>query len=192
MVGAAGEIVVDCRASLGGPRKCWVLRPMDFNDISPNGLDITEAYKLLEPVVIHIVGMSVYAIFVFKFYQFVSSKHIFGFDVFKHEQSKLHSVCVLLHVVLYLGKYWIIFPVAAFFWFATSTVLLSILAQNREFSEILLVAMAVVGTIRICAYFTEDLSWGLAKILPLAVLGIFIINISFFDTLDSFDVLRRA
>ena len=115
IVGAAGKMVVDRRVSLGGPRKSWVLRPMDFNDISPNGLDITEAYDLLEPVVIYIVGMSVYGIFVFKFHQFVSSKHIFGFDVFKHEKSKFHSVRVLLHVVLYVGKYLIIFPVAAFF-----------------------------------------------------------------------------
>ena len=141
---------------------------MDFNDIFPNGLDITEAYDLLEPVVIYIVGMSVGVIFVFKFYQFVSSKHIFGFDVFKLGQSKSHSVHLLLHAVLYVGKYLISFPVAAFFWFAASTVLLSILAQNREFSEILLVALAAVGTIRICVYGTEDLSRDLAKILTFA------------------------
>jgi len=125
--------------------------------------------------------MSIYAIFVFKFYQFVSSKDIFGLDVSRYEESKYHSVRVLLHVVLYVGKYLVIFPVVAFFWFGAFTVLLSIMAPNREFSEILLVAMAVVGTIRIFAYVTEDLSRDLAKILPFAVLDIFIINISFFN-----------
>ena len=41
---------------------------MDINDIFPRGLDITEAYNLLQPVVIYIVGMAIYALFIFKFY----------------------------------------------------------------------------------------------------------------------------
>ncbi len=80
----------------------------------------------------------------------------------------------------------------AFFWFAAFTVLLSVLAPDRPFSDILLVALAVVGTIRISAYLTEDLSRDLAKILPFAVLGIFIVNVSFFKTSESFEVLRQA
>jgi len=94
--------------------------------------------------------------------------------------------------VLYEAKYLFVFPIVAFFWFAAITVLLSFLAPNRPFSDILLVAMAVVGTIRISAYITEDLSRDLAKILPFAVLGIFIINVSFVKTSESFDVLKQA
>ena len=97
-----------------------------------------------------------------------------------------------MHVVLYAGKYLLIFPIVAFFWFAAFTVLLSLLAPNRDFSDILLVAMAVVGTSPISAYVAEDLSRDLAKILPFAVLGIFIINISFFSTSETFDVLKQA
>lgn len=146
----------------------------------------------MEPVVIYILGMAIYAIFIFRFYQFVASKDIFGFDVSKYEESKYHSIRVFLHVSLYVAKYLLIFPIVAFFWFAAFTGLLFLLAPNREFSEILLVAMAVVGTIRISAYVTEDLSRDLAKILPFAVLGIFIINISFFSTTESLDVLKQA
>jgi len=165
---------------------------MDFSEIFPKGLDITEAYDLLEPVVIYILGMALYAIFVFRFYQFVSSKDIFEFDVSKYEESKYRAVRTLLHVVVYTGKYLVIFPVVAFFWFGAFTVLLSLLAPNRDFSDILLVAMAVVGTIRISAYLTENLSRDLAKILPFAVLGIFIINVSFFNTSETFDVIKQA
>ena len=39
---------------------------------------------------------------------------------------------------------------------------------------------------------TEDLSKDLAKILPFAAMGIFIVNVSFFETSESFDVLRHA
>ena len=42
------------------------------------------------------------------------------------------------------------------------------------------------------AYYNEDLSRDLAKILPFAVLGIFLIDASFFDMNASLDVLREA
>jgi len=55
-----------------------------------------------------------------------------------------------------------------------------------------LIAMAVVGTIRICSYITEDLSRDLSKMLPFGVLAFVIINLSSFDTADSLDVLKQA
>ena len=165
---------------------------MEIENFFPNGLNVTEAYNLLEPVALYILGMSIYTLFVFKFYRFLASKDIFEFDVSRYEESKHRAVRVVLHAVAYAAKYLFIFPLVAFFWFATFTVLLSFLAPDRPFSDILLVALAVVGTIRISAYLTEDLSRDLAKILPFAVLGIFIVNVSFFKTSDSFEVLKQA
>ena len=165
---------------------------MEIKDFFPYGLDIDEAYNLLEPVALYILGMSIYTLFVFKFYRFLASKDIFGIDVSRYEESKYRAVRVFLQITLYVAKYLFIFPLVAFVWFATFTVLLSFLAPDRPFSDILLVALAVVGTIRISAYLTEDLSRDLAKILPFAVLGIFIVNVSFFKTSESFEVLRQA
>ena len=165
---------------------------MEIKDFFPYGLDIDEAYNLLEPVALYILGMSIYTLFVFKFYRFLAAKDIFAIDVSRYEESKYRAVRVFLQTTLYVAKYLFIFPLVAFVWFATFTVLLSFLAPDRPFSDILLVALAVVGTIRISAYMTEDLSRDLAKILPFAVLGIFIVNVSFFKTSESFEVLRQA
>jgi len=165
---------------------------MEIKDFFPYGLDIEEAYNLLEPVALYILGMSIYTLFVFKFYRFLASKDIFAIDVSRYEESKYRAVRVFLQTTLYVAKYLFIFPLVAFVWFATFTVLLSFLAPDRPFSDILLVSLAVVGTIRISAYLTEDLSRDLAKILPFAVLGIFIVNVSFFKTSESFEVLRQA
>lgn len=165
---------------------------MELHDFFPNGLDINKAYNLLEPVGLYILGMSIYTLFVFKFYRFLASKNIFEFDVSGLEESKYRGVRIVLHLVFYVAQYLFVFPLVAFFWFAAFTVLLSFLAPDRPFSDILLVALAVVGTIRISAYLTEDLSRDLAKILPFAVLGIFIVNVSFFKTSESFEVLRQA
>ena len=165
---------------------------MEIKDFFPEGLDINVAYDLLEPVALYILGMSIYTIFVFAFYRFLAAKDIFGFDLSRYEESKHRSIRIFLQTILYVAKYLFIFPLVAFAWFSTFTVLLSFLAPDRPFSEILLVALAVVGTIRISAYLTEDLSRDLAKILPFAVLGIFIVNVSFFRTSESFEVLRQA
>ena len=51
--------------------------------------------------------------------------------------------------------------------------------------------MATVSAIRISAYYNEDLSRDLAKILPFAVLGVFIINTSFFNMQSSLDTLAE-
>ena len=165
---------------------------MDFNDIFPEGLDFTEAYDLLEPVVIYILGMALYAVFIFKFYKFVASRDVFGLDVSKYENARLKAIRVFLHLFLYAAKYLFIFPLVAFFWFAAITVMLSFLAANQEFNEILLVAMAVVGTIRISAYISEDLSQDLSKMLPFGLLAFIIINLSSFSTSASLDVLKQA
>ena len=59
---------------------------MDIYDIFPDGLDLERAYDQLEPVVIFIIGMTVFALFVFKFYRFVSSKDVFALDISRYEQ----------------------------------------------------------------------------------------------------------
>jgi len=165
---------------------------MEIYEFFPNGLDFNNAYKLLEPVGLYIIGMSIYTLFVFKFYRFLAAKDIFVFDISRLEESKHPVVRVFLHTVFYIAQYLFVFPLVAFFWFDPFTVLLSFLAPDRPFSDILLVALAVVGTIRVSAYLTEDLSRDLAKILPFAVLGIFIVNVSFFQTSESFAVLKQA
>ena len=93
---------------------------------------------------------------------------------------------------MYTAKYIILFPIFAFLWFAVLTLILTFLSKGQAFPEILLMALATVTAIRVTAYYNEDLSKDLAKILPFAVLGIFLINASFFRVSDSLEVLKEA
>ena len=52
--------------------------------------------------------------------------------------------------------------------------------------------MAVVSAIRVTSYYNEDLSRDLAKILPFALLGVFVIDFTYFKIADSLDVLRQV
>ena len=165
---------------------------MDINSIFPNGLDIADAVDVLRPVTVYILGMAVYALFVFKFYRFVASRDMFELNLSKYEQSRHRWVRAFLHFILYTGKYLILFPVFAFFWLAVLTSILALLTKGQSFSEILLMALATVSVIRVTAYYNEDLSKDLAKILPFAVLAIFVIDASFFTISESLEVLHEA
>ena len=164
----------------------------DGSFIFPNGLDTNSAFQLLWPVAIYVGGMAVYAMFIFKFYRFVASRDIFALDLSKYEESRFKVVRAFLHLVMYGAKYIILFPAFAFFWFAVLTLILTFLSKDRAFSEILLIALATVSAIRVTAYYSEDLSRDLAKILPFAVLAIFLIDASFFEVTDSLHVLKEA
>ena len=163
-----------------------------LNLVFPNGLDFYEALDLILNVGVYIIGIGIYAIFIFHFYRFLASRDMFKLDFSRYEESRYKAIRGLLHFVMYIVKYIVVFPVFAFFWFGVLTIILAFLSKDRAFSEVLLVALATVSAVRVAAYYHEDLSRDLAKILPFAVLGIFIIDASFFTIEDSLAVLREA
>ena len=165
---------------------------MDINDIFTKGLDLNEALDLLWPVSIYVLGMAAYAIFVFRFYRFVAARDVFDLDLSSYEKSSHRWVRSSLQFTLYVAKYLILFPVFAFFWFAVLTLVLAFLSKEQTFADTLLIALATVSAIRVTAYYKEDLSRDLAKMLPFAVLGVFLIDASFFSVSDSLDSLKGA
>lgn len=165
---------------------------MDISNIFPNGLNVNDALDLLGPVATYVLGMSIFAIFVFKFYRFVAARDIFVLDLARYEGLSFRWAKSLFHLVVYVVKYLLLFPVFAFFWFAILTVTLAFLSKEQTFSETLLIALVTVSAIRVTAYYKEDLARDLAKILPFAVLSALIINASFSSVSDSLDRLRMA
>ena len=155
-------------------------------------IDISQAYSILKPLLIFVIGMAVYSVFIFKFYKFIARKDVFELNLKKYNNAKHPIIRKTLRVVFYMIEYVLLFPVFAFFWFAILTALLSFLSKNSTIQQILLVSVAVVTVVRICAYYSEDLSKDLAKMLPFALLGIFLVDISFFTLSSSLDVLKQV
>ena len=165
---------------------------MDINEVFPSGLSVDRAFDLLSPVAIYILGMAVYAVFVFKYYRFVASRDMFAVDLSKYAASRFRWMRTFLHIVMYVAKYLILFPFFAFFWFAILTLILTFLSKDRSFPDVLLLALVTISSIRVTAYYNEDLSRDLAKILPFAVLAIFLIDTSFFAISESLDLLKET
>ena len=135
----------------------------------------TELLSTIKPLFFYVLGMSVYCIFVFMFYKFISRKELFELDLNKHNQSKLASLRKSFSVLYYAIEHVIVLPLIAFLWFLIIGGMLALLSKNDTVDHVLLVSAAVVATIRITAYYNEELSDEVAKILPFALLGIYLV-----------------
>ncbi len=155
-------------------------------------LNINEALNLLRPAGIFTVGVAIYAIFIFNLYRFMSRRDIFNVDFSKYEESNHAALRKTLHLVFYIAKYLLIFPLFAFLWFGVLVVMVAFLSKTNEVDDLLLIAMAVLTSVRVTSYYTEDLSRDIAKMLPFALLGIFLINIQYFAFSTSAELLNRV
>lgn len=150
-----------------------------------------EFYTLIVPLALFVLGMTVYAIFIFKFYRFLARKDIFEIDLEKYSDVKFGGLKKFFRVVFYIIQHLLLFPLFVFLWFAMISVLLMVLAKGQTAGSILLISMALVATIRVAAYYNEALSVDLAKMLPLALLGVFLIDISFFSFDASLELIKQ-
>ena len=155
-------------------------------------LNLIDATTTLKPLISFVLGMAIYAVFIFNFYRFLGRKNIFELSLDKYKQSKFQFLRVMLHLIFYVIKYLVVFPFVAFAWFVILTVLLAFLAKDQPIDRILLVSIAVLSAIRITSYYNEDLSRDLAKMLPFALLGVFIIDLSYFSLPGSVGALQQA
>ena len=112
----------------------------------------------------------------FNFYRFIARKDIIKLDLDKYNHSRRRIVRKSIASLLYVLKFLVIFPALVFFWFVVVAFLLSLMVRNQSLASVLLAAISVVGSIRICAYYNQALSTDLAKILPFALLGIMLID----------------
>ena len=155
-------------------------------------LSFAEAANLLQPAAIFAVGVAIYAILIFNLYRFMSRRDIFNLDFSRYEDSRRPILRKSIHLFSYVFKYLLIFPLFAFFWFGVLVVMVAFLSRTKEVEDLLLIAMAVLMSVRVTSYYTEDLSRDIAKMLPFALLGIFLIDLRYFDFSTSTELLNRV
>ena len=141
----------------------------DFFQIILGGFE-----EQLLTVLFYTVGMVIYGILIWYFYRQLSKRDIFEL---KGGQKKLKEISPGLYIFGYL----FVFPIFTFIWFILITMFLIFLAKAQALETILVVSITIVSAVRTAAYFNEDLSKDLAKMIPFALLGIFIVDPSFFS-----------
>lgn len=78
--------------------------------------------------------------------------------------------------IIYFLKYLFIFPVYSFIWFLVFSFLLFVLSKSRPIEDILFLGIIVVAATRIGAYVSEKLAEDMAKLLPLTLIAIFLMD----------------
>ena len=135
------------------------------------------------------IGMVIYGIFVFHFYRFLSRRDLFSMNIEKRiAQGKFKptgkKISIAPRAAAFIATNFFIFPFVIFLWFIGYSSFMFMLVQNMPTSTIFLVSSSLIIAIRISAYYKEDLSRDIAKLLPFTLLGIFLFNPHFFSFSD--------
>jgi hypothetical protein len=117
-----------------------------------------------------------YSLIVWKFYKFISERDFLGLNLSKYNRIQRDFFNRLFSGVLFFVEYLIISPILIFVMFGIFTLFLIILTQNQNTSQILIISAVIIATIRMTAYYKKDLSQDIAKLLPLTLLGIIVLN----------------
>jgi hypothetical protein len=146
----------------------------------PLPISPAEALQAWEPLALRAVVIVVYLIFIFEFYRFVARRDIFRLR-FRHYArgvvgKSLESVGNVVRLLLYVVEYLIVYPLLTIVWYVFYLLLVVLLAPGVDIHILLVTAMAIVTSIRVTAYYSQNLSQDLAKMLPLGILGALILE----------------
>lgn len=162
-------------------------------------LTLENAILELTPVFQFVVGMVLYSVFVYKFYRFLADKEIFEFNYDKYSPNWSGKAQKAALFVIHCLAYIFLFPLFTIFWFVAIVVLLALLSKIPEgqspsmtIQNIMLVSISLVTAIRVTSYYTEDLSKDLSKMLPFALLGVFLVDATYFSLSNSLSVLEAG
>ena len=128
------------------------------------------------PTLMAIIAIAVYSGFVFMFYRILAKKDLLTLDLSKYADDFGGKVKKYLRSVLFVIQYIVVVPILIAFWTLVLAVILTLLSDGSDHARNALIATSVVGAVRILAYWTEDLSRDVAKMLPFAVLGVFLVG----------------
>ena len=138
------------------------------------------------------IGMVVYGVFVYNFYRFLSKRDLFNINIEKISKGRFSpsgkKSSGAPRAAAFIATNFFVFPFVIFLWFLGYSSFMFILVQHMPTATIFLVSSSLIIAIRISAYYREDLSRDLAKLLPFALLAIFLFDPQFYSLVD---VLQR-
>lgn len=146
-----------------------------------NPLDVLRFWEGFETQLVNLVqfavGIALYGLFIYFFYEYFSRRNLLGHHLLKPGRGILAKLVGAVQYVL-------LFPVISFAFFIVLSFSFFFLATQPGdmttgsfIRQIMFLAMAVVTSVRITAYISESTSHDIAKLLPLGLLGVFLVRI---------------
>ena len=122
-----------------------------------------------------------YSILIYNFYRFVARKNIISLNLKKYNRSEHPVMAKTLAAMFYTIEYIIILPFMTMLWFAVFTIFLIFLTDGIELNTLLIISAVIIVATRMAAYYKEDLSKDMAKLLPFTLLGAAITKVNGFS-----------
>ena len=139
-----------------------------FSNFSADSI-INFDFSFITPLFYLIILIAIYSISIWHFYRYIARRDCFNIKTIHHKR------------IFSFLKYFLIFPFVAFIFFLGFSLMILFITKDLEFVSILSTSFAVIIAIRLTAYYSEDLSKDVAKMLPFALLGLFIADPSYFS-----------
>jgi len=132
-------------------------------------------------IIFLVVIITLFCIFIWKIYTIISKKNLLELNLKQYNKASHPIFEKSLGVLLYFIEYIIIFPFFVFFWFLIFNIFLILLTKGIEVQAILMISAIIIIAIRATAYYKEELSKDLAKLLPFTLLAVAITQKGFFN-----------
>ena len=136
-----------------------------------------------------IIGIVVYSGLVFRFYRLLARRTMISIDTTTDKKGLTGWISRQNKRLIFIILYVLLTPTLIGFWALVLSAILVVLNGGQELSSVAELAVAVVGAIRITSYFSENLAQDLSKMLPFAVLGVFLADGSL--DLSGLELLRE-
>ena len=121
-----------------------------------------------------------FSIMIYKFYKSIARKNLISLDLNKYNKSTHPFVVKFVAGLLYFLEYVLILPFFIFLWFIVLTIFLMLLTE-RTIETLLIISATLIAAIRMTAYYNQDLSKDLAKLVPFTLLATSLLSPNFFS-----------
>lgn len=123
----------------------------------------------------------VYSIFIWKFYRFISKKNIIELNLKQYNRSEHPFLSKISGFGLYVIEYIIFMPILIFITFGLFTIFIILLTEEIPTQTLLILSATIIGAIRMTAYYKEEVSMEIAKLLPFTLLAVSMTKTGFFN-----------
>src|SRR3989344_488249 len=138
-------------------------------------------YQHIFTVAFFMVLIFVYSNFIWKVYRAISRKDIISLNLGQYNYLEHAVLKKILAGILYFIEYIIILPFLILFWYVLFALVLLFFSENLSLEQILLLSAAVVGSIRLLAYYKQEIAMDVARLLPFTILAIILLSPRFLD-----------
>ncbi len=122
-----------------------------------------------------IVGIAIYALFVWYFYRFISKRNALVTFFRRYNKNENKSITTK---VTYSIIYIVLFPIIIFAWFTILAFFIYIIAEGMPLYIAIFVSMTIIAVVRILSYYREDAAKEVAKMIPYAILSFLLTSVA--------------